>query len=103
MLNKTYGTKACSWCGEEFQAVKSNQIYCSPEHTRRASNQKIIDKYHATKKLRSTDRYCDSCGNKLSRYNEDPICNPCQQGKKEMARIEFLKELGFEYIDENLL
>ena len=101
MLSKTYGEKTCQLCGEEFTAQKANQIYCSPEHTRKASNQKIIDRYHAKKKAKTEKRECDECGNPLSRYNPDSTCSPCQQGKKELDRINFLKSLGYiEYIDE---
>lgn len=100
MLSKTYGIKVCLWCGSEFTAVKSNQVYCSTEHTRKASNQKIIERYHATKARRQKDRFCTTCSAKLSKYNEDPICNACKQNKKELERIEFLKRLGFGYIEE---
>lgn len=100
MSIKTYGNKICLECGGKFTASKSNQIYCRSECTRKASNKKIIERYHATKKLKAnTDRKCE-CGAKLSRYNEDSVCNPCKQGKKELGRIDLLRKLGFEYIDE---
>jgi methylphosphotriester-DNA--protein-cysteine methyltransferase len=98
---KTYGTRECGWCGDDFTAVKSNQIYCKTECTRRASNQKIIERYHAKKAIReSTDRQCAECGKPLSKYNIETVCNPCQQSRKELDRIELLKRLGFEYIEE---
>jgi hypothetical protein len=100
MLSRTYGTKMCLWCGDKFTASKSNQVYCKSECTRKASNQKIIERYHASKALRVSERYCDSCQSKLSRYNADTICNPCKQNKKELERIDFLRKLGFEYIEE---
>lgn len=88
------------WCGDEFTASKSNQVYCRTECTRKASNQKIIERYHATKAFRTNQRHCDTCGGKLSRYNDESTCNPCQQNKKELDRIDFLRKLGFEYIEE---
>lgn len=100
MLSRTYGLKKCLWCGDEFTASKSNQVYCKTECTRKASNQKIIERYHAAKALKTNERLCESCSAKLSRYNEDSICSPCQQNKKELERIDFLRKLGFEYIEE---
>lgn len=101
MLTRTYGVKDCGWCGEPFTASKSNQIYCKTECTRAASNKKIIERYHANKALRvDNGRVCDACGNKLSRYNDSDTCFPCQEGKKELRRVELLRKLGFEYIDE---
>jgi hypothetical protein len=100
MLSKTYGIKRCLWCSDEFTALKANQVYCKSECTRQASNQKIIEKYHAAKKLKTFDRFCSNCSGKLSRYNNDSICNLCKQNKKEFERIELLRKLGFEYIEE---
>lgn len=100
MLSKTYGVKDCLWCGGQFTALKANQVYCQSECTRKASNQKIIERYHAAKALKTIDRYCDTCDAKLSRYNDDLICSPCKQNKKELERIDFLRKLGFEYIEE---
>jgi len=98
---RTYGDRVCLECGNTFTASKSNQIYCKSECTRKASNKKIIEKYHAAKELKKAkDRRCDTCNSKLSKYNADPTCNPCQQGKKELERINLLRELGFEYVDE---
>lgn len=100
MILKTYGERVCLECGGMFTASKSNQIYCKTECTKIASNKKIIERYHANKALKAaTDRKC-ACGAKLSRYNTDSICNPCQQGKKELERIDLLRKLGFEYISE---
>jgi hypothetical protein len=100
MSTKTYGKKVCLECGNGFTASKSNQIYCKSECTRRASNKKIIERYHASKKSKANlNRKC-KCGAKLSRYNEDIICNPCKQSKKELDRIDLLRKLGFEYIEE---
>ncbi len=100
MLNKTYGERTCEWCGLPFTALTANQIYCEATCTRKASNKKIIENYHAAKNRMSQVRKCDECGSKLSKYNDEDICNLCQQGKKELGRIEFLKRLGFDYIDE---
>lgn len=97
---KQYGEKVCLYCGTPFIAATANQVYCSPEHTRKASNDKIIERYHAKKQAKTKDRLCDGCGSKLSRYNEDPTCNPCQQKKKESDRIAFLRSIGFSYESE---
>lgn len=100
MLNKTYGQRVCEWCGETFSATTANQIYCQSICTRKASNKKIIDNYHATKNRMSQKRKCTDCGSMLSKYNDEDTCSLCRQGKKEIRRIEFLKKLGFDYVDE---
>jgi|ERR1044072_3120360 methylphosphotriester-DNA--protein-cysteine methyltransferase len=101
MVNiKTYGDRVCAQCGGSFTAVKSNQIYCKTECTRRASNDKIIERYHANKSLKIKERRCDSCDSILSKYNDTDTCSPCRQGKRELQRMELIKKLGFEYIDE---
>jgi hypothetical protein len=103
MSVRTYGVRTCQWqgCGEEFTATRANQVYCKAECTRKASNQKIIDRYHENKAIKARlDRVCDKCGARLSRYNMDTTCSPCQQAKKEQDRIDFLRRIGIEYIDE---
>lgn len=98
---RTYGKRICLECGNEFAASKSNQVYCKAECTRIASNKKIIERYHASKAIKKNkDRRCTECDGKLSMYNDDSICNPCEKGKKELERLDLLKKLGFEYIDE---
>jgi methylphosphotriester-DNA--protein-cysteine methyltransferase len=101
MSIKTYGDRICLECGGAFTASKSNQIYCRAECTRIASNKKIIERYHASKAVKDNmGRRCTQCDAKLSRYNSDSICSPCEKGKKELERIYLLRKLGFEYIDE---
>lgn len=101
---RTYGVRVCQWkdCGESFTATRANQVYCKSECTKKASNQKIIDRYHENKALQRAKigRECGECGSRLSRYNDDDICNPCQRSKKERSRIDFLRSLGIEYIEE---
>jgi methylphosphotriester-DNA--protein-cysteine methyltransferase len=99
---RTYGNRVCLECGEEFTASKSNQIYCKIQCTRIASNKKIIERYHAAKALKSNiARTCSECKARLSRYNDDSICSPCEKGKKELGKIDLLRKLGFEYISED--
>lgn len=97
---KQYGDRLCQYCGAEFVAATANQVYCSPEHTRRASNDKIIERYHAKRKAKTQERICPGCGSKLSKYNSDDICSPCQLKKKELDRIAFLRSIGFSYESE---
>lgn len=74
--------KACSNCGEEFFSSKKNQKYCTPACCRLATNKKIMEKYYETKKrLNGHKRYC-SCGQLLSRYNENDECYICCENKK---------------------
>jgi len=97
--HKTYGQRTCPWCSNTFEATKSNQIYCQQDCTKKATNAKLIERYHANKQKPGV-RECEDCGSKLSQYNKSTICNPCQLKRKDKARMETLKRLGFGYETE---
>lgn len=70
-------------CDTAFVKGTHNQKYCCNECCRLETNRKIMEKYHAKAAIRrGKKRGCNSCGNPLSRYNEDDICGPCQTEKK---------------------
>lgn len=97
---KTYGIRKCAWCENEFEARRSNQIFCQPTCTRAAANKKIIENYHASKRKRTEVRTCDDCGARLSKYNDDDTCSPCRIKRRDEERIDLLRRLGFEYIND---
>lgn len=79
-------------------------VYCKKECCNAATNKKLIEKYHKDKALKNKkDRKCSSCASNLSRYNKDDTCHACQAREQDLQKIRLLRELGFEYIDEEVL
>lgn len=98
---KQYGQRTCTWCNKEFEAHRSNQIYCCGACCKAATNQKIIERYHEKKRSRlDSTRTCKTCDAKLSKYNSADICHACQIAKEDAERIEILRGLGFAYFEE---
>ncbi len=90
-------TKTCSMdgCEVEFEARSHNQIFCSKEHQRIVTNQKIKDNYHDRKARRKgQERLCEVCGvTKLSRYNDSKLCQSCQVKSRENRDTDALAAL----------
>lgn len=81
-------------CAKSFQAGTHNQVYCSPECCRVATNERIKAEYHANKaRLNGAKRSC-SCGNLLSRYNPGKICSTCEAKKSTQRRNQVLEHFG---------
>ncbi len=99
---RTYGLKQCAYCPTEFEAKRVNMIYCSNECCRAATNAKLIAKYHSNKLAANTERFCKDCGCKLSKYNKDAACHPCQNRAESSKRKEMLAKLGIEYVDDEI-
>lgn len=73
-------------CEVVFTKRTHNQRYHDDECCRLATNRKIMDKYYERKARRlGQARHCANCGNSLSRYNSDSICNACTL-KQEVER-----------------
>jgi predicted nucleic acid-binding Zn ribbon protein len=87
--------KTCQWCDGPFQPRVSYQIYCSDECRDAATKEKIAQKYAIAKrhKLMSKPRHCRSCGQAMSVYNDDQICNQCIIDPKDV-QIELKKIKG---------
>jgi len=65
-------------CEETFIPVTHNQKYHNAECCRIETNAKIMRKYYAKRAQRlGIPRHCSSCNSKLSRYNDNEICNSC--------------------------
>lgn len=93
---KTYGLRQCTWCKSDFEAKRSNQIYCRSECCKSATNQKVIDRYHQNKsRLAGAERKCKECNSRLSRYNEKEYCSMCQSAQRDKAKMATLQALGF--------
>ena len=83
--------KKCINCSKDFESSKKNQKYCSPACCRLATNKKIMKKYYENKKrLNGEKRYC-TCGQLLSRYNENNLCFSCvkkeEYGKESILEV----------------
>ena len=81
-------------CGQEFEPRTHNMKYCSDEHCRIATNEKLRAAYYAKKdRLAGKKRICSgkNCNSELSRYNEDKICYSCQNSQKISDKIEMME------------
>lgn len=78
-------------CNREFEKKTHNNIYCSPECCKIATNRKIMERYHKKKAMRGKPQECssDDCQNVLSKYNVGGLCSECEAKKKsdEMSAI----------------
>ena len=90
-------TRICEYddCNEEYEPKTHNQKYCSDEHTRLATNKRIMEKYYEKKAIRSgIRRECSNgCGTVLSRYNDSDVCGLCDAKRRERLKS-LLKELN---------
>jgi hypothetical protein len=82
-------TCARNGCEVEYSRKTHNQKYCCDECCRLATNQRIMQKYYASRARKlGQKRVCEDCNiTKLSRYNDSAICNSC-----ELKRTVSMKE-----------
>jgi len=90
----------CAECSADFIKNRSNQKYCSLKCCKFANNKKILERYNKNKIAHVLTRNCKQCSKKLSRYNKSVLCFSCERSREDEIKIDFLKSLGFEYIDE---
>ena len=71
--------KHCQWCDKTFETKISYQVYCSVECRDLATKEKIAARYLYSRrqKRKGKDRLCKSCGQALSIYNDEALCNNC--------------------------
>ena len=90
--------KQCNWCGHNFSATVSYQIYCSVECRVEATKEKVHERQRLLRRKHFLEkiRYCaGGCGSKLSPYNESQFCPDCYINKKQVAKaLKELKRLG---------
>lgn len=76
----------CSYseCDNEFTPGTHNQIYCSDECCKQATNAKIMERYYRKKARRNgTNLQCSECKQQtLSRYSDNEVCSSCRNAKK---------------------
>lgn len=80
--------KHCSWCDSQFKTVISYQIYCSIDCRDSATKEKIAARYVQLRrqKRKGKDRRCKSCNNKLSIYNDEPLCMECSVNPNDVNK-----------------
>ena len=85
--------KNCEWCGKDFDANVSYQIYCSAECRTEATKDKTNNKQRE-KRIKSRvgkERLCTTCKKPLSIYNDETFCSICIGDQKLLRR--FLKDI----------
>lgn len=67
-------------CKNKFIKRVHNQRYCSKECCQKATNERLLTKYHENKKPVAKNRKCKTrgCQTVLSQYNREDKCGPCQ-------------------------
>lgn len=85
--------KSCNWCDKDFETKISYQIYCSEECRDFATKEKIAQRYIQTRrqKRKGKIRVCKKCGDKLSIYNDEPLCIKCNINPGDVKKA--LKEI----------
>lgn len=97
--------KSCQTCDKAFTPRVKYQVYCSEECREIATKQKIAERYALLrrKRLMGKERFCRSCGTKLSAYNDDNICQTCVVDPKEVGKaLKQIKSIanGKEVLDD---
>lgn len=81
--------KECAWneCSVTFTPRTHNQIYCSDECCRAATNHKIMQRYYHKKAKRDGKfKTCSACGREtLSRFSDDEVCSECKSDKEKQV------------------
>ncbi len=80
--------KNCKWCDHNFESSISYQIYCSEKCRDSATKEKIAQRYIQTRrqKRKGKNRVCKKCNEKLSIYNDDPLCTKCNINPNQVKR-----------------
>ena len=81
--------KSCQACENAFTPKVKYQVYCSEQCREVATKRKIAERYALLrrKRLMNKERFCRSCGIRLSAYNDDNICQTCVVDPKEVSRV----------------
>ncbi len=85
--------KNCEWCGTDFAANVSYQIYCSVDCRTESTKEKTNNKQRE-RRIKSRvgkERLCATCKQPLSIYNDDSFCVTCIGDTKALKR--FLKDI----------
>ncbi len=89
--------KLCDQCDKAFNPKVSYQIYCGIECRDIATKDKIVQRYHITrrkKRIGKVRKCLGGCGVDLSIYNDSGFCSNCNVSKKNVDKM--LKQIkGF--------
>jgi hypothetical protein len=93
--------KHCDWCDNKFTQKVKYQIYCSADCRALATKEKIAQRYiqERTKKRALVKRFCKSCGNLLSMYNDTQLCELCDVNPSDVSKA--LREMKRMLNDES--
>lgn len=84
----------CAYCNKGFDKKTHNQKYCDSDCCRKATNERIMQRYYEKRdNRRGKERHCETCNKKLSRYNEESKCSSCAT-LKSPSRDKLLKIIG---------
>jgi hypothetical protein len=85
--------KQCQWCNNYFTTKITYQIYCSSTCREEAAREKIAERYAISRRQKRINkiRECKSCGNRLSVYNDDALCDNCLVNPQDVNKA--LKEI----------
>jgi predicted nucleic acid-binding Zn ribbon protein len=86
--------KICEWCGKDFEANVSYQIYCSSDCRAIATknNSLIRQRQKKAEARKGKDRRCATCNKPLSVYNDESFCSSCIGSTKDYKK--FIRGLG---------
>lgn len=79
---------------KEFEPATHNQKYCSDEHCRMATNDRLMAQYYERKaRKQGKPRICETpgCNTKMSRYNEGKVCQKCLAEREAAVRAKLLR------------
>jgi len=82
-------------CNKSFERKTHNQKYCDAECCRKATNERIMERYYEKRDTRAgtKKKSCLTCNRVLSRYNETNHCSNCTSlGSPERQRL--MRALG---------
>ena len=81
--------KNCEWCGKDFDARVSYQVYCSPEcrTTATKSNSTQRQRQKKAESRMGKDRRCATCEKPISIYNDETFCSICIGSKKDYKKF----------------
>lgn len=71
----------CRNCNNWFEPNTHNQIYDSAECRKKATNEKIMQRYYEKKEEKGSTKHCRQCGTKLNQYNDSDVCLNCNKDK----------------------
>ena len=103
-MAKTYGTRICVWCGEEFEATHPRQKACKNEHYIPCPDcgvlVKVVDSSYAMY-LKNGPKRCKSCAVKYSSQKRKLKSDGEKQAIQDKRKATNLQRYGVEYISQS--